>query len=463
MSGGLEIARRALQTNSYIMDTIGNNIANVNTEGYSRQVVRTKPTDSISIAADSQVNPFASLGTGVSAYAIERVRNEFFDNQMRNILDDYGSWEQQSITYSNVESIFNEPSDVGISANLDAFWNSWYSVQLPDPADSGARANVLASAEQLTQSLSFTRSALTNLKVNLDDSISFKLEEANGLIQSISKLNTQIIEAEASGGTTSLRDQRNVQVNELVQLIDASYYEDDRGGVTIAFGGLILVSEQEVSLLEAKYTTSSGETKTSIFLEGSVREIEVTGGEVYGIVQSRDQIVDGYIGQLDELAMAVKDSVNSVHRDGYDLLGNKGINIFEGTNAYDLSVNDLLARDPSLLAASTSPNNVEGNGENALAISNLRDLGVFDSGTTSINEYYQNLISDLGVNSLAAQNYVKTNEDIKKQITNQIAEVSGVSIDEEMADMIRYQNAYQAIAKYLGVVQEMLDVLTNMV
>ena len=125
MSAGIEIARKALQANAYVLDTIGNNIANVNTPGYSRQKVGLTPSDSINIAVKSSKSPFASLGSGVSVYSVERMRNEFYDSQMRNTLGEYGSWTQQSVTYSTIESIFNEPSDVGISANLQKFWDSW--------------------------------------------------------------------------------------------------------------------------------------------------------------------------------------------------------------------------------------------------------------------------------------------------------------------------------------------------
>ncbi len=462
MSGGLEIARRALQTNAYVLDTIGNNIANVNTPGYSRQRVNLTPTDNRTISVNNKNNPFAAIGTGVSVHDVERMRNEFFDAQMRNVLGEYGSWLQQSVTYSTVESIFNEPSDFGISANLEAFWDSWSAVQL-DPEDSGARASVISATEQVSDSIRTVRSSLSSLKRNINESVPFKVEEVNTLISRLSDINEQIVKAESSGSTTSLKDERTRLTNELVQLIDADYYEDTRGVATIAVNGVILLSESEASYLEAKLDTESGESKYAVYLKGTLREVEIAGGEIFGLMQSRDAVVDGFIDKLDQLAVELVNSVNEVHRRGFDLQGNPGTNLFEGTGADSIKLSDLFARNGSLIAASSTTSNVEGNGENALAISNLRDMGIFDSGTTSINSYFQNIISDIGVDTLASQNYLQTNKDIISQLDNQIAEVSGVSIDEEMADMVRFQHAYQASAKYLSVIQEILDVIVNMV
>jgi flagellar hook-associated protein 1 FlgK len=462
MSAGIEIARKALQANAYVLDTIGNNIANVNTPGYSRQRVELRPSESTSIAVKSTTAPFASLGTGVSVYNVERMRNEFYDAQMRNTLGEYGTWTQQSVTYSTVESIFNEPSDVGISANLQAFWDSWYAVQ-QDPSDSGARSNVISTAEQLAQSLKLTKSSLSNLQRNIDRNIPLKVEDANSLITRLSQINKQIVKEEASGTTTSLKDERTRLTNELIQLVGADYYEDSRGVASIALNGVILMSESDSNLLEAKLTNADGTSKYQLFIKDTLRTVDVSSGEIYGLIQSRDEAVVSFMDKLDEIAVALITNINEVNKAGYDLNGDAGINFFDGTGASDIAVNDFVVSDGSLIAASSTKTNVEGNGENALAISALRELGVFDSGTTSINKYFQNLISNLGVNSLASQNYLQTNEDIIDQLNNQIAAVSGVSIDEEMTDMVKFQNSYQAAAKYLSIIQEILDTLIQMV
>lgn len=462
MSNGIEIARKALQANAYVLDTIGNNVANVNTPGYSRQKVLLKPSDTTSIAVDNKNAPFATLGSGVSVYDVQRMRNEFYDHQMRNVLEDYGSWLQQSVAYSTLESIFNEPSDFGIAANLEAFWDSWYSVQI-DPSDSGARANVISTAEQLSQSIKLVHSSLSNLRINLNESVPFKVEEVNSLLVRLQNLNEQIIKAEAAGTTTSLKDERTRLMNELIQLVNVDYYEDNRGVATIAINGVILLSESEVTLLEANLVTSSGKTSYDIFLKDTLKTIDVSGGEIYGLIRSRDVIVSEFAEKLNQIATEIITKVNQVHRSGYDLNGNQGINLFGGNGASDIKINDLLARNSSLIAASSTRDNVEGNGNNALAINKLRDTGLFDSGTASISKFYQNLIAELGVNSLSSQNYLQTNQDVIKQLEKQIAEVSGVSIDEEMADMVKFQHAYQAAAKYLAVVQEILDTIVNMV
>jgi flagellar hook-associated protein 1 len=462
MSNGIEIARRALQANNYVLDTIGNNIANVNTPGYSRQRVSLKPADNHYIAVDNNLSPFAAVGTGVSVHDVQRLRSDLFDGQMRNITNEQGSWEQQTIAYSYIESIINEPSDMGIASNLEEFWNSWYYVQL-DPSDSGARSNVISVAQQLAQNFNLKRELMVNLQKDFDENIPIKINEANSLIKRLGNLNSQIVRAEAAGSSTSLKDERTKLANELIKIIGADYYEDDRGVISIALDGVILVSESEVEYLDARLSTDQGSARYDIFLQDTLRTVNINNGEIGGIINSRDIITQGFIDKLDELAITLASKINDIHREGYDLNGNNGINFFEATGAHDLKVNSFISLYPSLIAASSLKDNVEGNGENALAIISLKESGVFDSETITINQYYYNLISDLGINSRVAQNNVQGNQDIINQINNHIAEISGVSIDEEMSDMIRYQHAYQASAKYMSVIQTILDTLVNMV
>ena len=189
----------------------------------------------------------------------------------------------------------------------------------------------------------------------------------------------------------------------------------------------------------------------------SGKSVSITGGELFGLIQSRDVKVQSYIDGLDSLAKSLMSQVNAVHQAGFGLKGETGLNFFVGTNASDMTVNAELVYDPSKIAASGQNVNMSGNGDTAAAIANIRTKASLNSGSTSINDFYQNLISKMGTATSEAKTKVDMNTAMMTQVDTQIASVSGVSIDEEMSNMIKFEHAYGAAAKYIATVQRTLD------
>ena len=166
MSGGIEIAKRSMQAQKYAMDVIGHNIANVNTEGYSRQRIELETSQPVMVPVNNKNKPMASMGTGVQMVAINRIRDNFLDTQKRDISKKYGQFSQERTNYGIIEGIFNEPSTSAISGNLNRFWNSWQSLASPDPTSPGARSNLLSEASVLADSLKQTHQQLIDLQKN---------------------------------------------------------------------------------------------------------------------------------------------------------------------------------------------------------------------------------------------------------------------------------------------------------
>ncbi len=456
ISNGLEIGTRALIAHKYAMDVIGNNIANVNTAGYSRERVVLQTTDPTTIQVLSRNKPMASLGSGVKVSQIERIRDEFLDTEKRDLARTAGEWSQSSQSLGIMGSTFNEPSDTGIAAGLNSYWNAWQSVASPDPSSSGARSTLISQGQLLANQLSTTRQGLTDLQANNDKDIVAKVQTINDLADQIATLNGQIVKSQASGDANDLLDKRNQLVGQLAGLVNIEYYQDPTGSTTIAIGGGFLVSHIDTAHLEAK-TDPTNHSFNKVVWSESGKSVAVTGGELFGLIQSRDVKVQGYIDGLDSLATSLMSQVNAVHRAGFGLQGETGFNFFVGTNASDMSVNAELVYDPSKIAASSKNVDMSGNGETASAIANIRTQGSLNSGSTSVDDFYQNLIINLGTATAEANTKVDTNKAMVAQVDKQIASVSGVSIDEEMSDMIKFEHAYGAAAKYITTVQRTLD------
>jgi len=459
---GLEIAKRALSAHQTVLDVIGHNVANVNTEGYSRQKVDLASTDPVSIPVINKYKPFASLGTGVKVLQIQRIRDDFLDSQKRDVNLDYGTWSQQAISYEMVEGIFNEPSDSGIIANLNKFWNSWESLAVPDPSSSGARSNLASQATILANSFQVTRDQLTDLQKNHNADINSTVEKINAYADQLGILNGQIVEAESSGYANDLRDKRNVIVSELAQLVNVQYYEDSYGSSTVAIGGAFIVADRNVNHL-ATESNSKNSGFYDVIWKDSTKLVSITGGELYGLIEARDTNVPKFINYLDDVASQLITSVNDIHKQGYASDGSTGYNFFSGSSARDIHVTEEIKYDPSKISASSRADNIAGNGENASAIANVRNALLMDSNTTSMDQYYQNIISQLGVDTAEAGTFMETNDSLIRQLDNQIQSMSGVSIDEEMSEMIKAEHAYSAAAKYIQVVKNMLDVLMGIV
>jgi flagellar hook-associated protein 1 FlgK len=461
ISNGLEIGTRALEAHKYAMDVIGNNIANVNTPGYSRQRVNLETTAPTSIPVINKNKPMASLGTGVKVVQIQRLRDEFLDTQKRDLLQSTGEWDQKSQNLGIIESTFNEPSDSGISARLNSYWNAWQSVASPDPSSSGARSSLVSQGQLLANQLTTTRQNLSDLRDNNDKDIILKVQQINDLADQLAALNGQIIKANATGSPNDLLDKRNQLVGELSGLVNIEYYQDSNGAATLAIGGSFLVSGIDSAHLD---TAQNADNRgySDVVWKDSGKTAAVTNGTLFGLIQSRDVTAKGFMDNLDTMTQSLMSQVNAVHQAGFGLHGETGMSFFIGTNASDISVNAELVYDPSKIAASSTIENVSGNGEGASAIAHLRTTGILDSGSSSVEDFYQNLISRLGTDTSQANTKVETNKALMAQVDQQISSVSGVSIDEEMSEMIKFEHAYGAAAKYISTVQRTLDQLMAM-
>lgn len=451
---GVELARLALWSNQRAMDVTGHNVANANTEGYSRQVVSfaTAPPHTAPAALAGQV------GSGVLVRSIDRVHSAFLDRQTWSVTSKHEFWGARRQVLRQVEGAVNEPSDAGIRAALDRWWDAW-AMLATEPQEPAARTTVLERTETLINVFREVDRRLGAIEDELDDRLGMQVERVNGLAQQIASLNERVIRAESGGQEANdLRDRRARLVTTLSRYVDLRAQETPAGGLRVSVGGVDLVKERGVRLLEVG--TVSGQAAVRWAAEGM--QADVTGGRVGAVLQLLNQDVASRRADLLDMAQRLSDAVNPIHENGFGLDGSTG-NVFFDVPAGGLStldqwrVNPALVGNPDALAASQT--GAPGDGANAQAVADVGGQALF--GTATLGEHFRAWVADLGVAVEEARQSERTQGLLLEQVSAEREQVAGVSLDEEMVNMQRYQRAYDAAARVLTSADEMLEVLIN--
>lgn len=510
----IETAKRSLFTQTAALGTTGHNIANANTEGYSRQRVNMSASRPIEAYGINRSVAPGQLGTGVEYGSITRIREGFLDGQYRDEASAYGSWNIQSDSLDKLEGIFNEPSDTGIRKVLDNFWNAWSDLS-KDPENVTARRIVKENAAALTDALNYMSKQLTNLSDDLRTNVSVKANEAQSYLSSIADLNKSISRIEGLGDNANdLRDQRDLLTDKLSRIININVQDTDQG-YTIMMGGQTLVQGDAVQV-----QVNAGDTplEQGAFLENAYAAGTLAGGEVHGMIFSRVKYVKDYSDQLNDLANTIangrikitlpagsvlpsgvsvpdKDGtpvsgtiakntevyvngLNGLHQLGYTLDGTASPGLpfftFEGDDpnaAAKIKLNPAISANPNLIASSlrtegtgTSTQVVRGNNTLALLMANLKQTGfqsLDGNREATVDSFYSSMLGQLGVQSQEALRQTENSTVLLQQVESGRQSVSGVSLDEEMAEMIKFQHAYSAAARFMTTFDQILDKLIN--
>jgi flagellar hook-associated protein 1 len=514
---GIEVAKRGLFTQQTAQQTTGHNIANANTRGYTRQVVNMVAAKPLEAVGMMRSNVAGQIGQGVEFQHIDRIREKFLDDQFQNENKSLGEWEVRKGTMDKLESIINEPSDSGIRQVVEGFWNSWQELS-KTPENVTARVLVKERALALTDAFNHTGKQLSDLSADLTNNIEINVQQANSLVKGISSLNNEIFRVEGLGNSANdLRDQRDVMIDDLSKIVNINVTESS-SGYTVKMGNVELVNGPDVSttLTSALMNESSAiGDLTSGSIHGmiisrdtnvadmkfqldnmmkvlAVGDIDVTLPK--GMVVPEGTLINGntYSGTIDDrtlkdnLPTTVK-GMNGLHALGYSGAGgtpSAAIPFFTikpgytDFNADSVTVNPDIIANVSNISSSTrtylDANGVEqvvkGNNDMALMISDMRTKKTnFDPNDTgkpilvdgTFDEFFRAIVSQLGVQSQEATRQASNQKVLADQVDANRQSVSGVSLDEEMSNMIKYQHAYNAAARSLTVFDEMLDKLIN--
>jgi len=457
--GIMSLAGQALMTQQLAISVTSHNIANVNTPGYSRQqLIMTTNTP-----LDSSIG---LIGNGVSGEAIERIYDRFLSAQISNESQELGRWDAQKDAVELVEIIFNEADGSGLSQSMSKFWDAWQSLT-NNPAGTTERQVLVTASQVLATTFNYLSSDLSQSRQDLDLAIQATVADINRLSEQLADLNEKIISSEAGSlSANDYRDQRDLVLKELSELIDTNTFEDANGAVSVLVAnGRPLVTAGQFWQLSTETNAAGLQDVVWVDQAGNTTNIttDISGGKLKGYLEVRDGIIVDYINRLDTLAQTLMTDVNSAHQSGFALDGSAGEVFFAGTGAADLEVNPNIAGNPVLVAAAADALTVPGDNRKAIEIANLQYQLVMSANTGTYNDYYSSLVRDAGNEVLISDAYYNHQSDMMAQLENQRESVSGVSLDEEMINLIKFQNAYTAAAKLITTADEMMQTILQMV
>lgn len=475
------IGWRGLFASRMGMDVTAHNIANVNTEGYSRQHVKLTASRPWAMPGLNRPTSPGQLGTGVDVEAINRTKDEFVRNLLQREQSIMGYWETKARTYEQIELIFAEPSDDGIAYVLDDFFGSLHDLSR-DPEDTAVRAVVLQKGSVLAGTISHVYSQLKQFYESTTHLVEVKLTELNSLAAEVAELNKQIATVIRVGDNPNdLMDKRDVLIERMSKIADLQVIPLEDGLVNVSVDGVNLVHRYVSRTIAADIDQETGKVK-GLKWEEFGSDVAVKNGELCALLETNNVIVPRYLDALNELARSLARAINDVHSAGYDLDGNPGESFFVDARTPgsgpviqldltdpDFEVARYIALNPLLdarqVAAATQPPDEGGpkmgDGSNALAMARLAEATIMMSGKATFSSFYNGVISELGVDSAQALFMTESEGIILDNLKNWDSSISGVSIDEEVTNLVRYQHSYAAAARVITVIDEILELITT--
>jgi flagellar hook-associated protein 1 len=453
LTSSLNIAISSLIAEQGALNVVSNNIANVNTPGYTREVANL-----IEAPADSVRN--LQFGTGVNLGSIQSIRDNVLQLRLNQEAQSQGKLDTFSTGLNQIQPLFNETSGSGLQSLISQFFNSFQQLAA-DPTNTGLRQAVIDDAQSLATGFRQTSSALETQQQNADQGVTQTVTQINQLTTQIASLNGQIATPTVPGqNSNALVDQRALLINQLSQLVDVQAIPADTNSLTLTTtGGAALVVGQQSFNLSTQTNPATG--FQDVFAQNKDITSSIVGGNLAGDLQLRDQEIPSLQTSLDTLASGIATSVNTQNAAGFDLKGNKGGNIFVAPAAGPGAAQSLAVAisDPNLVA--TSADGTPGNNANATALANLQNQTII-SGQTPIN-YYSGIVFQVGNDAANASTALSSAQLLTQQLQDQQNAVSGVSLDQEGANLVQFQTAYNAAARVSSVIASLFQTTINMV
>jgi flagellar hook-associated protein 1 FlgK len=561
--GSLQIANNSLLATQIGLQVIGNNVANSNTPGYSRQDVVYEP-------APIQMVGTLPIGLGVQVRAIIQHTDRFLNERLRGAISDVENTEAQKQSYLQLESIIGELSETDLSSSLSQFFASINDV-LNQPEDLAVRNLTRLQAESLAQDIQRLDDRVNQIRIDVNNNIVSAANDINRLLEQVAKLNIQIVTAEggdSSGSDAgSLRDQRTLALNDLSKIIGLRVIEQDSGAVTVYANGDYLVFDGQARAVTVEYSEDRGLSVASINIVDSDSPIDASTGKLSGLYAARDEVLGGFLDNLDDFAQNLIFEFNKVFSSGQGLTGydsvtsefqvsnaqraldqagldftpvngtfqilvkNKrteltttsdiridlngldddtdledlaeqlnaidgisaqvntargldisadsgviefafandtsgilaalGINtFFSGTGSDDIGVSEVIASDPTKFTSSRG--GIGEDSENAVLLAGLANAPLEATGGRSLIEYYERFTGEMFQASATVQAVNDGFRTFQKTLEGQQLGISGVSVDEQAVKMIQHQRIFQASARLISAINELLEVLVNL-
>ncbi|GAB7025852.1 flagellar hook-associated protein FlgK [Geotalea toluenoxydans] len=470
------IATRGIAAQRQAIEVTSENIANVNTPGYSRQRV-------IMESGPANLASGFPIGGGVEVVAVQRSYDNLLQTQLVNGNSTYQQNLAKQTALQQVEPLFNEVSTDGLGKAVESFFGSWQDLSL-NPQGAPERQALIARSQILVDTFHQMNTNLNAVITSADQDLVSITADISDKLGNIALLNQQIMTTQGMGGNVNeMKDQRDLLVQELAGKMGITTSEQSNGTLTVSLslGGQVLVSGNQYSTV---YTSPDGGTppRNDIYVtplgnpppaNTPATDTDVTAtigglnngyGEIGGTLQVRDQIVPGYLAKLDEMAGKIITSVNTQHTAGADLAGGAGVAFFTGTSSADIAVSGTITSDPTRIAAAAIPFVGPGDNRNALLIADIKNSSLaFSTGNSTVADFFNAFVSNVGIDVQKARNTAAQGEAFLKQLNTLRESNAGVSLDEELTNLLKYQRAFEGAARLVTTGSEMMDTILAMV
>jgi flagellar hook-associated protein 1 FlgK len=445
---GLNVGLSSLYAQRRGLELAGHNIANANTEGYSRQRMRLESDGGpLTPAMHAQWN---GAGNGVDVVGTSRLRDVFLESRGLQERGTESGLRTSQTLLSRVESILGEPGEAGLQAQLAEFWAGWDDVA-KNATDLAARNQLLERASTLATGLNSSAARLESQWEGSREQLVGTVQELNATAANVAELNRAIVSASNAGlSPHDLADQRDVLVQRLGEMAGVTSRIGEAGTVDVYLGGTALVRGASSEALTVQVAAAPAKS-VSLAWASDGKPVAAVGGQVGALAQGLNVTLPRYLAKLDGVAASLVETVNTAHRSGWDQDGVAGGDFFGGTSASSIAVTVPGGRQ---IAASGAPGQVH-NGSNAAT---LAEMALADGGP---DELYRGLIVELGVEAQTANRRVDIQSEITRQVDAARDSEAGVNLDEEMTSMLAYQRGYEGAARFVTAVDQMLDTLIN--
>ncbi|HWU43735.1 MAG TPA: flagellar hook-associated protein FlgK [Bdellovibrio sp.] len=462
ISAMMDTGKRSLMNSQTSLQTVGHNIANKSTEGFSRQ--RVELLSNVPIGEGG-----LQIGMGARAGVVTRVNNPWLEKQIQKEGTSMGYEDSRADAMGRVEQIYNEQNNKGLNQYVTDFFNGFRELA-NNPESLASRTMVRESAVGVVKDFARVTTQLHGVQQDLDGQIKTTVEEVNQITKEIASLNEKIqtIEVQKTPANDE-RDRRDLLLKKLGEKIDITWAEGRDSMVTVTAGHTaILVSGTSSSDLKAQPTNEHD--RMEVFFQGTGAPANITsqisGGRIGGALEVRDHVIEDLLGHVDNLAYTLATEVNKAHIEGFDKNGKPGVLFFEMPAqekgaATNLALNKTIYNDVSRIAAAGSS---EAQGDNTVAnvISSLQYKQVMGGGTSTMDDYYNTQVGQVGAMAQRANKAQESQKNVMNQLTNIRESVSGVSLDEETTKMVEFQKTYDASARLIKTADEMFDTVLNL-
>lgn len=443
------IAKSSLFAHQQALAVTSANLANANNPAYSRQV------STFGTLSPDNRGAF-SFGTGVEVQDVLRIRNNVTDVQIRNNNQSYYDAEKRSTVLSQIESLFSEP-DYGLSNMMAEFFNSWDELAL-DPTSITLRSDVIQSAQLMSEKINSIYSGITETKPSIQAEANDIVQNINSIVKQLNTVNKQIYDATVvNSNANDLIDTRDSLLEELSKYVNINVSIDDNNVANVAIGGVFAVDGLSYKQFEIIRDSDS----IGLYLEGEDAKASLSGGSLNGLIDIYNNDIPEQIDAIDNLANALMENVNSIHKQGFTITDPSltGIDFFTNYENGNLEINEDLIDDPFFLAISEDGTN--GNNAIAIQIAELKNSNLLNGKTLSEN--YSELVSGIANEINLQYQNAESYSLVLNQLEQTKLEYSGVSTDEEMMNVMKYQRSYDAAAKLITVADELMETLLTLV